>query len=272
MTSRAPGDPEAGADDAVRDEDDEPDETDPGLPAVEANLLAHARGGVDDPIGLGRLLALSDGVFSIAMTLLVFTLRLPTPGDSAAPVPEGTVERLLRDLEPRIVSFVISFALLGLFWMQHHRRFRWIQRYDDVLLWLNLLFLFWIVVIPFATELIGQFDGDRVAAMVYSGSLAAAGFSSALLWWYATRKRRLVDPDLPDRIVEFGTLYGLLAAVVFLFAGIVALVNTRAAQLIWFIPIPASLVLEFYRHRSLKSLLADERARQEVRRKAEGRG
>lgn len=224
--------------------------------------------GSSDPVGLGRILALSDGVFAIAMTVLVFSLRVPLD----SPTEEGTAERILGQLSPRVVGFVISFALLGMFWMQHHRRFRWIRRYDDVLLWLNLVWLFFIVVIPFSTELVSQFEDDGTAAFVYSMSLTCTALASSALWWYASAGHRLVDADLPKTIVRFGTIYGLMSAVVFLMSGAAALIfGAGVARFLWFLPIPMSLVMEVLRHRHLHRLMAEQEARHAIERNARGR-
>ena len=229
--------------------------------------MAHAPKGSSDAIGLARILALSDGVFAIAMTLLVFTLRVPL--ESGAD--EETADKLLGALQPRVVGFAISFALLGMFWMQHHRRFRWIRRYDDVLLWINLLWLFFIVIIPFSTELVSQFPSDTDAALVYSLSLAFTALSSALLWWYATNGRRLVDEDLPEKIVAFGTLYGLLTSGVFLAAGVAAMVfGASVATVLWLLPIPLSIALEFVRLRHMKRLMQEQETKHALERNRVG--
>jgi uncharacterized membrane protein len=94
---------------------------------------------------VARIAAFSDGVFAIAITLLALQLEIPF-GDRV------DVWAGLRDLWPSFLSFAISFAVIGAYWIAHHRLFSLVERYDRRLLWLNLLALFFIVLMPFTTR------------------------------------------------------------------------------------------------------------------------
>src|SRR5262245_9395560 len=121
-------------------------------------------------IGTGRIEAFSDGVFAIAITLLVLNLKVPElPPDAP---PGALLPALFEDLTS-IQAYVLSFLVVGLFWMTHHRLFSYIQRYDALLVWMNLLMLLFVSVIPFPTAILGRYGGP-VALRLYDMTLTAA--------------------------------------------------------------------------------------------------
>jgi len=214
------------------------------------------RGYADDR-GLNRLLAFSDGVFAIAITLLILTIDIP----EVPPADPDKLGSFLRILAPEFLSFCISFAVVGLYWISHHRKFRYIKRYDEGLLWLNLLFLFAVVILPFPTEVIGDYSDQPAAMVLYGGSLAFAGFCAAGLWWYAAGSFRLVDrTDLSEHEVRSSLLYSLAPAFIFLASAGIAFVHVGLAQFLWFLPLPIYIGIELSRHRARKRLDAERRA------------
>jgi uncharacterized membrane protein len=136
--------------------------------------------------GTARIEAFSDGVFAIAITLLVLDLNLP---------PDTTDQNLaesLGSLWDDYFSFGLSFAIIGMYWISHHGLFRRISRFDVTLLWLNLLVLASVVFIPFPTRVISDYGGESIAIALYAGTLAVTGFSTVAVFWYAHRKKLLV--------------------------------------------------------------------------------
>jgi TMEM175 potassium channel family protein len=140
--------------------------------------------GLHSKLAFDRLVFFSDAVFAIAITLLALELRLPegiVAGDDA-------LWRAILGLWPRYLSFLVSFLVIGLFWIGHHRMFRLINRFDDALLWINLLFLMCIVVIPYPTSVLGEHPGTRPAVILYAGILATTGLLQTGIWLYATTR------------------------------------------------------------------------------------
>jgi TMEM175 potassium channel family protein len=141
-----------------------------------------------------RLEAFSDGVFAIAITLLVLELHVPD-------LEEG--ERLwpaLLDEWPQFGAYLTSFAILGIMWTNHHSMFRQIQRADRGLIFLNLGLLLWTALLPFPTNLFAEYLQDdsidaHVAAAVYSTNLTLAAIAFSSIWWHVLRKH-LIDHDL----------------------------------------------------------------------------
>ena len=156
---------------------------------------------------VARIAAFSDGVFAIAITLLALQLTVPITGD---------LGRHLRELWPSVLSFIISFLVIGSYWVGHHALFAVIERYDRRLIWLNLLVLFFIVSLPFTTSLIGEHGGDPLAVVVYALSIAAAGLSTAGLVAYALAGHRLSSVTVPAAVIRFSIVRSLVTPCVFL--------------------------------------------------------
>src|SRR5215471_18298872 len=140
-----------------------------------------------------RIEAFSDGVLSIVITLLVLQLSIPIVSERAA---DAEVNQRLFEIVPKLLSYIISFAVVGIFWVGHHNLFHFIICADRTLLWLNNLFLLCVGFIPFPAALLGAYGIRRVAIIVYGASLALTGLTLALIWKYATHDRRLVSEDL----------------------------------------------------------------------------
>ena len=144
--------------------------------------------------GLARLLALSDGVFAFALTLLVVQLAVPT-------LPRGELGQLgarLLDQAPSYFSYLLSFFVISMYWYQHHRIYRYVRRWDAGLIILNMGALLFIAVMPFPTAIMGRYGDQTTAVVIYAGVLGTTGSLMWLLWWYAIR-RRLVTPSLDRR-------------------------------------------------------------------------
>ena len=145
----------------------------------------------------GRLEAFSDGVFAIVITLLILDVHLP-PG---VHVSISALEQLL----PRIATFVLSFLVVGVYWVAHHNMMHFVERVDRSLLWLNLLLLLCVVFIPFPASFLGTDLHSPLVVRLYGVSLMATNAAGTLFWSYATLGSRLakveVSRDFAWRIV-----------------------------------------------------------------------
>jgi uncharacterized membrane protein len=147
---------------------------------------SHERGGLP----ANRVEALSDGVFAIAMTVIVLNIQIPEGGT------ESELVAKLGALAPKFFAYVTSFLMLGVLWIGHHFQFHYIRRTDRNLLWFNLLFLLAITFLPFATGVLANYNRSPSAVLVYGGNLMVAGTSLLGHWIYATTGHRLVSPDV----------------------------------------------------------------------------
>ena len=202
-----------------------------------------------------RVVALTDGVFAIAMTLLALELRVP---ELESGVHSAALINSLRAEWPRFSSFVISFLVLAAYWMGHRVVFDYIQHVDRWRLWLNTGYLVGVAFVPFATALCGRFMVPA-AVLIYAGSLAVVGLLLATIWVYATANRRLVQPSLPEQTVKSELRRILIAPVVALFAGAVAPVSTVLSMFL-FHAIPVLYVMPLSRRGRWSSVGSDESA------------
>ena len=165
----------------------------------------------------GRVLALSDGVFAVAITLLVLTIQLPdlSPTRSLMTLNTQLLQSLLA-LWPTVLGYMISFLVVGAYWRAHRHIFRHIKRYDTAFLTLNLLLLLSVSFLPLPTGVIGRYPGSWVAVVFYALCLALTGVITFLLWWYASRAYRLIDTTLEKSSIRYYNIRFLLPPSIFL--------------------------------------------------------
>lgn len=141
-----------------------------------------------------RLEAFSDGVFAVAITLLIFNVQTPSVG-------ADKLWQAMLDAWPSYASYAVSFLIIGIIWVNHHAIFDRIRRVDRPLLFLNLFLLMTVVAIPFPTALLARYilsgANSHVAAAVYSGTMTCMAIGFALIWGYA-----VLHPDLLDERID----------------------------------------------------------------------
>ena len=184
---------------------------------------------------LDRLVAFSDGVFAIAMTLLVLNLTVPTISGPAEKV-DDELWQTLRDQWPELFSYALSFWVIGRYWLVHHRVFRLVRRADGVLLTLNLLLLGFIALIPWPTEMLGRYGDTTTAVVAYSVTMVLVGASSALLTWHI-RSANLMDERVTPDYQRAGTARSILIPLGFAIGIPVAFVSPIAAMYTWWVAI-----------------------------------
>lgn len=192
-----------------------------------------------DAFGLERLVFFSDAIFAIAITLLVLDIRLPEMG---AVLTDGQLRDALVGLGHQYLGYILSFLVIGVFWIGHHRRYHFIRRYDGMLLFLNLLLLMIVAFLPFPSALISRYPG-ATATIFYAGVIVAAGVVSLLIWGYASRGHRLIDPDLSQQVIQREFLTLAATPLVFLISIGIALIDPDLAKLAWILIAPARLLL-----------------------------
>jgi uncharacterized membrane protein len=183
-----------------------------------------------------RVLFFSDAVFAIAITLLVVDIRVPD-------VVEHASEELSKSAG-KILSFVISFLVIGLFWMGHHSLFRYITAFDRRLIFLNLLFLGSIAFLPYPTALIFAGSTHEPAAPVfYASCVAGAGLLELAVWLYATHTKGLVPASVSPAFRRYETAQLLPTPVVFGLSIPVAFIAPGVAPFTWILLVPIGRLL-----------------------------
>jgi uncharacterized membrane protein len=163
-----------------------------------------------------RLAALSDGVFAVAMTLLVLDLRAPA---AEAVHSERALVEALAGLAPRLVPYLMSFLTLGIFWLGQQAQMDRLAKSDRDLAWMHIAFLCVVCLVPFSTALLSEFLTFRVALIVYWLNILLLGAALLATWGHAVRAKLLRDDTTPEivgaicrRIVIAQTLYAVGAA------------------------------------------------------------
>jgi uncharacterized membrane protein len=166
-----------------------------------------------DPL---RVLALSDGVFAIIITLLVLEVHVPelTQGHS--------LNKALAEVRPSFSAFVITFILTGMYWVNHRDLFALIRRTDRGLVWLNILYLLPLCLLPFGAGMLGRYDQEPVALRIYGLLLLAIGVMRVVIWLYATNRPHLLWQRLDDRQRRAGLALAVFPVLVYLLAFLVA--------------------------------------------------
>lgn len=165
---------------------------------------------------LERIAALSDGLFAIAMTIIVLDIRLPDPASIRN---DAGLLAALATLAPQIVTYLMSFLTLGIFWVGQQTQLSHLRACDRNLAWLHLTLLAVVALLPFATKLLAEFITLRAALLLYWANLLLLGAAIYATWAYAARAG-LVRDDAPPaisrlirkRIVVYQLLYAVAAA------------------------------------------------------------
>jgi len=186
----------------------------------------------------GRVLAFSDGLFAIAMTLLVVGIEVPRLSDPS----EGQLWDAVTDLQPAYVSFFISFVVIGRYWVAHHQFFRLLDKLDYGLIWWNTIYLAFVAFLPFPTALLGNYFENPVSIVVYAVSIALVSGLEVVLLRHAHR-HRLLGRELPEDVYRWGVLASTTPVLFFLGSIPIAFYDTSLAVLLWFGGVPLQLLV-----------------------------
>lgn len=196
---------------------------------------------------LERTIAFSDAVFAIAMTILVLELHVPQ-------VEPDNLPRALLGLVPGYLTFALSFVVVGMIWLFHHRKFSLIRHFDQNLLRLNLLVLLLVASSALPTALLSEYGDQTISTLVYAALICAIGFLMCSLWVYAWR-RRLVDTRVDLPMFRLVLVHSLTIPGAFLVSIPVALLaGPTAAEVTWALAVPASLISHQIRKRPAGAL------------------
>jgi uncharacterized membrane protein len=170
-----------------------------------------------------RIEALTDGIFATVMTVLVLSLSIPSIISAS-----GQLESYVLGLGPVVLSYVMSFLILAVFWVRHHNLFHYIKYVDTAFIWLNIAFLLTVGFIPFSTELIGRAPNLEISSVIYGANLIATGICTMGIWFYASRQKLLIADRLDEDIMNSinkrllgGPLIYLSAILISYFTGVV---------------------------------------------------
>jgi uncharacterized membrane protein len=175
-------------------------------------------------VEFSRIVAFSDGVFSIAITLLVLAINID-PG-----IPHDKLAHALWEEREPLLAYAISFAVIARFWLVHHAFFSEVRAFDTRLIGLNMFYLAWVVLIPFSSQVLGEYGGTLPAVVVYSANLTAVVLVGQWMAWDA-RHAGLAKTD--SQTERESVIRSLFIAAVFLLSIVVALFDASIAPYMW---------------------------------------
>ena len=164
-----------------------------------------------------RVMALTDGVFAIIMTLLVLDIQVPKLAAG-----ESLKTAFLLDVWPNVVVFVISFVLTGLYWVAHRDMFNLVRGVDRGLVWLNILFMLPVALVPAAAALLGAYSHDQLALRIYGLLFVLIALMRLALWYYIGTRRHLLIEHVDRRTLLTGAFTSIALIVAYLIAILVA--------------------------------------------------
>ena len=188
-----------------------------------------------------RIEALSDGVFAIAMTLLVIEIHVPV-------VPDGAYSMIglwnaLMHLLPSIASYVVSFTVIAMYWTSHHALFHFFTKtVNRTLLQFNMLYLMLLAFIPFSTALLAAYHSNLLAIWIYGANIIAMGAAQFLLFYYALRSKEVDMHDISSRTITQAKIRVLLTPSFAFLAMVIAIVSEPLAFFCFIFPVVFNLV------------------------------
>jgi uncharacterized membrane protein len=200
----------------------------------------------EDLPGVDRLLALTDGVVAIALTLLVLQLHVPR---LAHPTSASELAAQLSKGSDQLISYLISFYVIANFWLVHHRVFRQLTGQRQSLAWLNFVFLFTISIMPFASDLLGQYPENPLAVDIFALNLLLASLATQATLELGRRKG-LTAPEADPRAARAGYLRAAGTSAVILASIGLAWVNTDVAKYCWLLIAVVPAAVDRWQRRS----------------------
>lgn len=192
-------------------------------------MSVHSREGGE--LEFGRILAFSDGVFAIAITLLVLSIDIPTVPASAADAAPLPGE--LWDIRYQVLAYFISFAVVGVFWIRHHRMLANLRAFDGTLMGLNLFVLCFIALLPMPTELLGEYGDQAWGVWPYAVCMAIVSLGMGAIFHHAHGHDLLREPPATPQALRAARLRSIVPATVFLLSAPLAFVSPTLATASW---------------------------------------
>jgi uncharacterized membrane protein len=183
-------------------------------------------------ISKNRLETLVDGIFAIAMTILVLGITPPKPDISQA---QAVLPGQIIDILPEVFIFVVSFLILAGFWLGHHRLFHFVRVIDSRLLWINIFLLISLVFIPFSTDVAGDYPDILVAVLLFHVNIIIIGLIFSYHAQYIFRSKDLCDHPVDTKFLQAQFNRSLLIPGIASLAAIISFVNPPVSLLVYLV-------------------------------------
>src|ERR687898_925669 len=188
----------------------------------------------------GHVINFGDAIFAFSITFMAVTIQIPNLPENLSEA--QIIQNLIGELGPRFAIYVISFFVIGLYWISYHQIFNHIVGSHVIIVWLNLVFLFFITIIPFAVDLQVDYGFYQVIFILYALVLTFGGLMLTLIWLDA-RKNRLIDNTMSHTEIQNVLLESILLPSVFVISILISIVDLQIAYYFWMVIIPAKIII-----------------------------
>lgn len=197
-------------------------------------------------IRIEHVISFSDAVFAFAITLMALTIDIP---DLPQNLSQSELLQRLDDFYPQFEDYIISFAIIAVFWISYHQVFNHIKGSHLSMVYLNLLFLLFITLLSLTTSFVTNYASYQIPYIIYCIVVIMASSLLVLIWWFATNQHRLVDEGIHKLFIK-GTFFVLLSIpIIFGISIAISFVNLDFAQYFWLGIIPVNIWIRHkYRH------------------------
>ena len=197
-------------------------------------------------IKVEHVISFSDAVFAFAITLMALSIDIP---DLPSNLTQAELLDKLYGLFPQFESYIISFAVIAIFWVSYHQVFNHIKGSHIIMVYLNLLFLLLITLLSLSTSLVINYGDYHIPYMIYSFMVILTSSLLALIWWHATKDKLLIDKNLHSLYIK-GVMINLISIpLVFTISIIISFVNLDIAEYFWLVIAPLNIAIkQKYKH------------------------
>jgi TMEM175 potassium channel family protein len=192
------------------------------------------------------VISFSDAVFAFAITLMVLSIDIP---DLPLNLSQSELLYRLYEFYPQVEDYIISFAVIAMFWISYHQVFNHIKGSHISVIYLNLMFLFLITMLSLSTSFVINYASYQIPYIIYCTIVIMTSSLLAIIWWYATKGRRLVDKGMHPLFIKGTFLVLLTIPLIFGISIVISFVNLDIAQYFWLGIIPANVLIRYrYKH------------------------
>ena len=192
-------------------------------------------------IKVEHVISFSDAVFAFAITLMALSIDIP---DLPSNLTQTELLDKLYDLFPQFESYVISFAIIAIFWVSYHQVFNHIKGSHIVMVYLNLLFLLLITLLSLSTSLVINYGDYHIPYVIYSFIAILTSSLLTLIWWHATKDKLLIDKNLHPLYIKGVMLTLVSIPLVFTVSIFISFINLDIAEIFWLVMVPINITIK----------------------------
>jgi TMEM175 potassium channel family protein len=193
-----------------------------------------------------HVVSFGDAIFAFAITLMTLSIDIPNLSPNLT---ESELLSRLYDMYPQVESYIISFAVIAIFWVSYHQVFNFIKESHISMVYLNLLFLLFITFLSVSTSLVINYGSYQIPYVLYCILVIMTSTLLALIWWFGTTDYRLIDKNIHPLFIKGVMVNLLLIPLVFAISILVSFFDLNIAQYLWLVIAPLNIAVKRkYRH------------------------